>query len=213
MRCPLSVDVPGVGLKGALEKTTRLHHRALGNRPLVEASLALKIEFRRVGVRCVRCAPRFGSDQLRPQLIRKPSYNFILHIEQVSHGLIEALGPEVRAALRIDELDVYAKPITGALDAALQHVTDVQLAPDLLHVEGFALVGECRVARYHERAGDARQIGGEALGYAVNEVFLLGSPPMLAKGKTTMERRGALVLSHAEACGTDAGPAEPVLTA
>ena len=40
-----------------------------------------------------------------------------------------------------------------------------------------------------------------------------GSPPMLAKGRTTMERRGGPALSGAEACGAGAGPAEPVLTA
>ena len=40
-----------------------------------------------------------------------------------------------------------------------------------------------------------------------------GSPPMLAKGRTTMERRGGPALFGAGACVADAGPAEPLLIA
>jgi hypothetical protein len=50
----------------------------------------------------------------------------------------------------------------------------IQLAANLFHVERLALVSEGRVARDHERAGDAREVGGQALGHAVDEIFLLG---------------------------------------
>ena len=80
----------------------------------------------------------------------------------------------MRAGLGVNKLDVNAKPVAAALNAALQNVAHVQFAPDLLHVEGLAFIGECRVARDHERARDAREVGREALGYAIDEILLLG---------------------------------------
>jgi hypothetical protein len=47
-------------------------------------------------------------------------------------------------------LDVNAKPVSAALNAALQNVPHVQFAPDLFNIEGLALVGESGVARDHE---------------------------------------------------------------
>ena len=59
------------------------------------------------------------------------------------------------ARLGVDELNVDAHAGSAALDAALQHIADVQLAPDLLQIDGLALVGECGVAPDHERAANA----------------------------------------------------------
>jgi hypothetical protein len=36
------------------------------------------------------------------QCIGKPCYDFVLHIEQVGDGLVEALGPEVIAGFGVD---------------------------------------------------------------------------------------------------------------
>src|SRR5262249_37079666 len=104
----------------------------------------------RIGRRCPFRAPRFGCDQLRPQLIGKPGDNFILHIKQIGHDFIEALGPEMRAALGVNKLHIDATPIAGTLNAALQHIRYVQFAPDLLNVEGLAFVSKCRVACDYE---------------------------------------------------------------
>ena len=102
------------------------------------------------------------------------------------------------AGLRVDELDVDAQPIAGALNAALQHITHVQLAPDLLQIDVFSLVGEGSVAPDHERPGDAREIGGQALRHAIDEVFLLGIAAEIGEGQdddgetwwTRLVRRG-----------------------
>ena len=80
----------------------------------------------------------------------------------------------MRAALSVDELDIDAHAVAAALHRAFEHVAHVQFAADLLHVNRLALVGEGRVARDHERASDAREIGGKALGHAIDEIFLLG---------------------------------------
>jgi len=64
-----------------------------------------------------------------------------------------------------------------------EHVAHVQFAADLLHVIGLALVSEGRVARDHERASDAREIGGKALGYAIDKIFLLGVAADIGEGQ------------------------------
>ncbi len=106
-------------------------------------------------MRCPFSTACFGGDQLRAQLIGKPRDDFVLHVEKIGDRLVETFGPEMRAALRIDKLDVNAQPIGGALDAALQHVTHIQLAPDLLQINVLTLVAESGVASDHGRAGDA----------------------------------------------------------
>ncbi len=61
----------------------------------------------------------------------------------------------------------------GLAHAALEHVAHAELAADLLHVDGPALVGEARVAGDHEQPADARQRGDDVLDDAVGEVLLL----------------------------------------
>ena len=52
----------------------------------------------------------------------------------------------------VDELDIDAHAVTAALNAALEDIADVQLAADLLQIDGFALVSEGRVAPDDERS-------------------------------------------------------------
>ena len=78
------------------------------------------------------------------------------------------------AVLRVDELNVDPKAVAAALDAALEDITDVQLPANRFHVERLAFVGERRVARDDEGSSDAREIGRQALGDAVDEIFVLG---------------------------------------
>src|ERR1700733_9376232 len=77
------------------------------------------------------------------------------------------------AGFDVYQLRVDPKPVAATLHRTFEHIADVQLTPDLLHVDSFALEGERRVARDHERASDARQVRGEALGHAISEIVLL----------------------------------------
>jgi hypothetical protein len=62
--------------------------------------------------------------------------------------------------------------------------TSVQLASDLLQIDMFYLVREGNVASDNERTGDARQVGGQALRPAIDEVF-----PLSATAETEIEIR------------------------
>ena len=59
------------------------------------------------------------------------------------------------AAFGVDELHVDAHAVRPALDAALEDIADIELAPDRLSVERLALVRERRIAGDDDRASYA----------------------------------------------------------
>ena len=152
------VDIAGIGGERAIEKAARLRHIVRGY-TLIEPSQTLKIEVHRVGVRGLFRASRLGGDKLGVQRACQPRDDFVLHVEEIGQGLIEPLGPEMIARFGVDELDIDAHAVSAALDAALEDIADVQLAADLLQIDGLALVGEGGVAPDHERAANAREVG------------------------------------------------------
>ena len=119
-------------------------------------------------------AARFDLDELGLKLIGEARDNLVLHVEQVGDRLVEALRPQVRAALGVDELDVDAHALAAALNAAFERIAHVELAADLLRVDRLALVGESGAAADHEGPAHARKIGGQALRHPVDEIVLLG---------------------------------------
>ena len=133
----------------------------------------MKIEIQRVRVRGLRGAARLSGGDLSVERVRQAGDDFVLHIENIGEWLIEPFGPEMAADFGVDELHIHAHAVAGALHAALEDVTDVQLAPDRLHVERLALVGERRIAGDHDRASYRGEIGRQALGHSVDEMLLL----------------------------------------
>ena len=93
-------------------------------------------------------APRQRDRQRADDLL----HHFILRREDVRKVAIEPLGPEMPAAAGIDELRRDAHAIAGLADAALEHKAHAQVAPDLLHIDRPALVGEGGVAGDYEQA-------------------------------------------------------------
>ena len=100
-------------------------------------------------------------------------FRSVLHLKKVRIRFVEALRPKVTASLGVDQLDIDANTISAALNASLQHVADAQLLADLLHADWLAFICKGGVTRDYKRAGDARQIGCQVLGDAIDEVFLL----------------------------------------
>ena len=96
-----------------------------------------------------------GGGELGVQRVRQARDDFVLHVEKIGQGLIEPLGPEMIARFGVDELHIDAHSVSAALNAALQHIADVQVASDCLHVEPLALVNKRRIAGDHDRASNA----------------------------------------------------------
>ena len=62
--------------------------------------------------------------------------DLVLEVEEVVDDAVIGIGPEMRAACRIDELRGDAHAVAGLAQAALEHVADAELARDLAHVDG-----------------------------------------------------------------------------
>lgn len=116
---------------------------------------------------------RLREDQRRVQLSCEPHDNFVLHFEEISDGPVELVGPQMSAGLRIDELNVDPHAGPGPLDASFEHITDVKLAADHLHIERLALECEGGAARDDESASDPRQRRGQTVRHAFDEILLL----------------------------------------
>ena len=66
---------------------------------------------------------------------RQPRDDLVLHVEEVGQRLIETFCPEMIAGFGVDELDIDARAIAAALDAAFEDIANIQLAADLLQID------------------------------------------------------------------------------
>src|SRR5271166_4998117 len=82
------VDIGGIGGERAIEKAARLLDVIRG-RTLIEPGQTLKIEVDRVGVRGLFRPSRLGGGELGVQRVRQARDDFVLHVEQIGHELIE----------------------------------------------------------------------------------------------------------------------------
>ena len=134
-----------------------------------------------------------AASKLRPKRVREARDDLVLHIEEIGDRLIEALGPEVVAGLGVDKLHVDAHPIAAALHATLQNIAHIQVAADLLNIDRFAFEREGRIARDYRRP-PMRERSVVRLSVTPSTKYSCsGSPPIFAKGSTTIDRRGGCV--------------------
>jgi hypothetical protein len=96
---------------------------------------------------------------------------------------IETVGPEVCAGIGIDQLHVHLNLVAGPSHASFQDIANAEIATNLFHVNGFALVGKGRVPGDHEASGDSRQIRGQIIGDPVGEIFLLRIVRQILEGQ------------------------------
>src|SRR5262249_45672551 len=59
-------------------------------------------------------------------------------------------------------------------DAPFKHRANAEFTGHHTDVDGFALIGEARIARDHQETADLGEVGDHVLGYPVSKVFLLG---------------------------------------
>src|SRR5262249_3568882 len=72
--------------------------------------------------------------------------NLVLHFEDIGKIAVVALGPNMVTRWCLDQLRSDTDPVASLANAAFKHIADTEIAPDLFHVHGAALVGEARVA-------------------------------------------------------------------
>ena len=156
----------------------------------IEPSQPLKIEVHRVRGSALFRASRLGRHKLGVQRVRQAHNDFVLHVEKIGERLVEAFGPKMTAEFGVDELHIDAHAASAALDAAFQHIAELQLTADLLQIDGLALVGERGVAPDHERARMRERSVVRLSVTPSTKCSCSGSPPRFANGNTTIERRG-----------------------
>src|ERR1700722_10436661 len=114
-----------------------------------------EIVIHRIGVYRALSAPCLRGSEFMPQPVGEPRDDLVLHVEEIGDQLIEALRPEMRAGFGLNQLDIDTHAVSSPLDAALQHIANIQIAADLLEINVFALKREGCVASDHEGATDA----------------------------------------------------------
>src|SRR6267142_6201131 len=83
--------------------------------PLVQICPALEIQVHRTRMRRTFRSSSLGRHKLGIEKVGEPRYDFVLHVEEVSDGLIKALGPKVIAGFGVDQLYVDPKPVAATL--------------------------------------------------------------------------------------------------
>lgn len=104
---------------------------------------------------------------------RETTGDRVLRFRKASAIGVEAIGPDVSSAFRIDQLHVDPNLLTHPPHTAFENVANPELMPYLLQVAEFALIGKRGVASDHEASRDSRKISGQVVRNAVCEIILL----------------------------------------
>src|SRR6267142_755239 len=131
LAAPISAPIFPGSSANARWKNPCACRQAFRGQPLVHASPALKIQVHRIRMRRAFRSSRLNLYELGFQRIGEPRYDFVLHVEKIGDGFIEALRPKMYTALGVDQLHVHPKPLAATLSRALEHIADGQLPPDL----------------------------------------------------------------------------------
>jgi hypothetical protein len=113
-------------------------------------------------------------DQLQLNLPREPANDLVLRLREIAAIYVEPVGPKMCARIGIDQLRVGLKRFARAADAPLDDIANAELAAELFHVSGFALVPKRGVARDDEAVRDAGEIGRQIVGHGIGESVLSG---------------------------------------
>src|SRR4051812_46713312 len=83
-----------------------------------------------------------GPFQVGPKLGQHAGCYLVLQIEDIVESTVQAIGPQVGAVRRIDELGRDAYPSRRLPHAALEHITNSEIPSNLLHVDVASLVSK-----------------------------------------------------------------------
>jgi hypothetical protein len=62
-------------------------------------------------------------------------HDLILHFEEIGEGLVETVGPEMAAALGVNQLSIDAHLVLIALHRTLKHIANAEFPADFLRVD------------------------------------------------------------------------------
>jgi hypothetical protein len=102
------------------------------------------------------------------------SDDLVLHLEHFALVGVELVGPQMRAAVGVNQLGVDPDTCAAPLSASFEDVTNAKLLAGRFHVFGLAAIGEGRGSRYDEAVRKTRQAGGQLLGQHIAKIVLAG---------------------------------------
>ena len=149
-----------------LEEVQRLLEAFVGALVQVIAPLQVQVARRQVLRRPARAATLAGVHEPRLELVDDRLRHRFLRGEHVAERHVDRLGPEVRGARRVDEVDRDAEPIAGLADAAGQEHGDL---PGVLVAEPQGQAA-ARLHREDAQRLELRQAVNDLLLQAVAEV-------------------------------------------
>src|SRR5262245_38222404 len=89
----------------------------------------------------------------------------------------------MRPVRGVDKLPRYTYSVSCFAHTAFEYISHSQLAPDLLHIDGSALVGEARVPGDDKEATKARQRRNYFLDDTIREILLLAVATQVVEGE------------------------------
>ena len=87
----------------------------------------------------------------------------------------------MRPGFSLDQLRADADAVAASPHRAFKDIAHAKLAPDLLHVDRLAFVGEARISRDDEQPADAAERGDDLLDHSVGEILLLRIPAQIGE--------------------------------
>ena len=143
-------------------------------RPLVQSPAAHdQIARIRIGRVFLLEPLRSSLDQLEQQGLIETADDFLLGLCKVGAVGVKPVGPDVGAVLGIDQLGGDLNLAAGPPHAAFEDIADAELAADLPDIDRLALVGKGGGAGDDKAVRNKREVGGQIVGDAVGEIFLL----------------------------------------
>ena len=112
-------------------------------------------------------------DEFETERLREAAGDRVLSFREIGAISLKSVRPNVGASLGVDQLDIDADLVAGAPHAAFDDISNAKIPSDLLHVGGFAFIGERGIAGDHKAIRNPREIRRQIIGDRVGEVFLL----------------------------------------
>jgi len=127
-------------------------------RPVLRTAPAAHDEIPRVGIGHLFLLDAAANipNELEIESLSEAACDLALRFGEVSALGLESIGPNMRTAFRVDQLNIHPNLIAGPPDAALEDIAGAEVSADLLHVGRLAFISEGPIAGDHEAPGNPR---------------------------------------------------------